>query len=54
MVQVTDSHITKLSDADIEITNKIKEACKLLDVHFFDHIIISHLGYYRFAENKVC
>ncbi|MCB6062368.1 putative DNA repair protein [Flavobacterium psychrophilum] len=42
------------SDADIEITNKIKEACKLLDVHFFDHIIISHLGYYSFAENKVC
>lgn len=42
------------SDADIEITNKIKEACKLLDVHFFDHIIISHLGYYSFVENKVC
>ncbi len=42
------------SDADIEITNKIKDACKLLDVHFFDHIIISHLGYYSFAENKVC
>ncbi|SNB23933.1 putative DNA repair protein [Flavobacterium psychrophilum] len=42
------------SDADIEITNKIKEACKLLNIHFFDHIIISHLGYYSFAENKVC
>jgi len=42
------------SDADIEITNKIKEACKLLGIHFFDHIIISHLGYYSFAENKVC
>ena len=42
------------SDADIEITSKIKDACKLLDVHFFDHIIISHLGYYSFAENDVC
>ena len=42
------------SDADIEITNKIKEACKILDIHFFDHIIISHIGYYSFAENKVC
>lgn len=42
------------SDADIEITNKIKSACKILDIHFFDHIIISHLGYYSFAENKVC
>ncbi|WP_158728890.1 MULTISPECIES: JAB domain-containing protein [unclassified Flavobacterium] len=42
------------SDADIEITNRIKEACKLLDIHFFDHIIISHLGYYSFAEKKIC
>ncbi|MDR7208415.1 JAB domain-containing protein [Flavobacterium piscis] len=41
------------SEADKEITRRIKESCKLLDIHFFDHIIISHLGYFSFAENNV-
>lgn len=41
------------SDADKEITRKIKESCKLLDIHFFDHIIITRLGYFSFADNNV-
>jgi DNA repair protein RadC len=42
------------SDADKVITRKIKDACKMLDIYFYDHIIISHLGYYSFVDNGLC
>lgn len=42
------------SEADKIITRKIKDACKMLDIHFYDHIIISHLGYYSFEDNGIC
>jgi DNA repair protein RadC len=42
------------SEADKEITRKIREACKMLDIHFYDHIIISHMGYYSFVDNGIC
>ncbi len=42
------------SVADKEITKKINEACKILDINFIDHIIISHLGYYSFVDNGIC
>ena len=35
------------SDADIQLTRKLKEACKLLDISLLDHIIISPLGEYK-------
>lgn len=38
------------SDADIEITKKIKQASELFDIKMIDHIIITHLGYYSFLE----
>ena len=41
------------SEADKEITRKIKESCKLFDIHFIDHIIISHLGYYSFVDENI-
>lgn len=41
------------SEADKQITRKIKDSCILLDIHFFDHIIISHLGYFSFADNNI-
>ena len=42
----------KPSQADIEFTNKKKEAGKLVDIHLLDHLIISPLerDYYSFAN----
>lgn len=40
----------KPSQSDIDLTNKIKQAGKLLDITTFDHIIVSHEGYYSFAD----
>lgn len=39
------------SQADIELTKKIKEASKLFDINIVDHLIVSaNPGYYSFAE----
>jgi DNA repair protein RadC len=38
------------SSSDIDLTLKIKEACKLLDYNFLDHLIISKEGYYSFKD----
>ena len=38
------------SRADEELTNKIKEACRYLDIKVIDHIIITSEGYYSFAD----
>ena len=40
----------KPSQADIKLTNKIKEAGQILDVQILDHLIISDTGYYSFAD----
>lgn len=40
----------KPSVADEELTRKIRDAGKLLDVQLLDHIIISESGYYSFAD----
>jgi len=39
------------SKADKVITEKIKEAGKLLDIKLLDHLIITSEGYYSFADN---
>jgi DNA repair protein RadC len=36
------------SDSDIKITNQIVKACKMLDVSFNDHIILTDKSYYSF------
>ncbi|MBW7951310.1 MAG: JAB domain-containing protein, partial [Chitinophagaceae bacterium] len=41
----------KPSDADKKITNKIKQAATLLDIHLLDHIIVSDEGYFSFADD---
>ena len=41
------------SEADIQITRKIKEAAKLHDIQLLDHIIISDKHYYSFADEGV-
>jgi DNA repair protein RadC len=40
----------KPSRADIELTNKIKEAARYLDIKVLDHIIVSDEGYFSFAD----
>ena len=39
------------SDADINITKKIREAGKVMDIQLLDHLIITSDGYYSFADN---
>lgn len=42
------------SDADKQITQKIKEAGKLLDISILDHLILVPNGdYYSFADNHI-
>lgn len=38
------------SKADEELTHKINQAAKLLDISVLDHIIVSEEGYYSFAD----
>jgi DNA repair protein RadC len=39
------------SQEDINLTDKLREAGKYLDVSVLDHIIIAHSGYYSFLES---
>lgn len=38
------------SESDIRLTQKVKEAGKMLDIQVLDHIIIALGGYYSFAD----
>lgn len=38
------------SQADIDITRKLRDGGKVFDIQILDHIIISHRGYYSFAD----
>ncbi|XVJ65215.1 MAG: DNA repair protein RadC [Lacibacter sp.] len=40
----------KPSKADEQLTQKIKEAARLLDMTVLDHVIVSEEGYYSFAD----
>lgn len=37
---------------DIDITKKIKAAGKILDIELVDHLIVTRVGYYSFAEQN--
>jgi len=39
------------SNEDIEVTNRLKEAGKVLGINILDHIIFNHKDYYSFLEN---
>ena len=43
----------KPSRQDEEITRKIKEAAKFLDINVLDHIIVSDAGYFSFADEGI-
>lgn len=40
----------KPSTADIDLTKKLKEAGKLLDIPVLDHLIVTSEGYFSFAD----
>ncbi len=40
------------SNTDQELTNKIREACKHLDINVLDHIIITPKTFYSFADSS--
>jgi DNA repair protein RadC len=40
----------KPSNADIELTNKIKRGAEFLDIQLLDHIILTEENYYSFAD----
>lgn len=41
----------KPSQADIDITKKLKQAGELLDLAVLDHLIVTPFGYYSFADD---
>ena len=41
------------SEADIQITKKIKEAGKNLDIQVLDHVIITEKSYYSFVDEGI-
>ncbi|WP_338378135.1 DNA repair protein RadC [uncultured Flavobacterium sp.] len=41
------------SDADVQITRKIKEASKHLEINVLDHIIITENGFYSFNDEGI-
>lgn len=40
----------KPSRADISLTDKIRDAGKLLDIDLIDHLIVSEVGYWSWLE----
>jgi DNA repair protein RadC len=38
------------SQADLDLTRKIKEGGKLLEIQLLDHVIVTNEGYYSFAD----
>ncbi len=43
----------KPSKEDIQLTEKIKNGARLLDIHLVDHIIIAETNYYSFADEGI-
>lgn len=41
---------TEPSQQDIQITQKLAAACKIMDISLLDHLIIGHRSYYSFAD----
>lgn len=47
------SGVLKPSDADIEITKKVKMAGKSLDIMVLDHVIITQNGFFSFSDEGI-
>ena len=44
----------KPSSADIDVTNKLIEACRLIGIPLLDHLIVSKNDYFSFKNNGLC
>ncbi|MDE0561756.1 JAB domain-containing protein [Algoriphagus sp. NF] len=40
----------KPSSSDLNLTKRVAEGCKVMDIHLFDHLILSDEGYFSFAD----
>jgi len=40
----------KPSSPDLNLTKRVSKGCKLMDIHLFDHLILSEEGYFSFAD----
>jgi DNA repair protein RadC len=38
------------SNADIQLTRKVKQAAEIMDIRLLDHLIVADKGYYSFAD----
>lgn len=47
------SGILEPSPEDIEVTNNIKSACKIFNLRFLDHLIISDVNYFSMYDSDV-
>lgn len=43
----------KPSDADLHMTTRVKEGCKIFDIKLLDHIILTPNDYYSFADQGI-
>jgi DNA repair protein RadC len=43
----------KPSEADIQLTQKVKDAAKLMDIEVLDHMILSSNGYFSFTDDGI-
>ena len=41
------------SQQDIELTRKLKDACKLCDINLLDHIILTETNYFSLADEGI-
>ncbi|MCF6185226.1 MAG: DNA repair protein RadC [Bacteroidales bacterium] len=41
------------SEADTNLTKKLKSACELVDISFLDHLVVSYDNYYSFADEGI-
>lgn len=47
------SGVLQPSEADVQITKKLKLAGENLDIRVLDHVIVTETGYYSFADNSI-
>lgn len=43
----------RASDSDLKITQKIKQAAKVMDISLLDHLIIGQNRFYSFADEGI-
>jgi len=42
----------KPSKSDIDLTEQLKQACKLMEITLFDHLIIPNESYFSFEDER--